>query len=104
MRRQQQADERARLIGNGCAGAHGSREGRDLLQLGWQGPDNVDAPHQHVLAKLLDRQLGLTAGDEFGDRAAVAQFGLGVDLVRDPEAIEDLHRCTPLAAPVAGLV
>ena len=45
-----------------------------------------------MLAKLLDRQLGLAASHVLGNRTAVAEFRLGVDLARDPETIENSRK------------
>ena len=75
-----------------------------LVELGGQRSDHVDAFHQHVLAQLLDRDVGFPARDEFGDRAAVAELRLGLHRVGMPMRSAICTKCTPLAAPVEGSV
>src|SRR5215211_1425263 len=86
--------ERHELLRGGRLLRRGANTGRVYgreLQLGRQRTDNLDAPHRKNLADLLDGDLDLAVGDQFGVEArAIVQLGLCLHLISDPEALEHL--------------
>ena len=64
------------------------RENRDLLDLGRQRPDIVDAGYGQQLADLLEADFGVAPGDDGADALALDPLRLALDLVPYAEARE----------------
>ena len=103
MRRQQQADQRGRSVRRCCRSGHGGGERRGFVELGGERPDHVHSGHQHVLAKLLDRDLGFAARDELRHRAALAKLRFGFHWIRDAKSLQQLHEKAGLARSFRAL-
>jgi hypothetical protein len=76
-------------------GEHG-----DLLQLGRQRPDEIDAWHGTQFADLLEADFRLAAGDDGGNRFALDHPALRLDLIGDAETPEQLGRHVDAAGAV----
>src|SRR5204862_7748530 len=85
--RREEGDEGSRSIRLACVCGDSGREDRELLDIGRQRADVVDAGHGQQLAHLLEADLGLAAGHNAPHRLALDLPDPVAQRVVEPEAL-----------------